>query len=90
MTKERTPLLHLTRDDFEIQSFRSGGPGGQHQNKTETGIRIIHHASGARAESREERSQLQNKQIAFRKLATDPKFVAWLRLASAGKASIIE
>ncbi len=69
MAEGRTPLLHLTRDDFEIQSFRSGGPGGQHQNKTETGIRIIHHPSGAIGECRSTRSQLQNKQLAFQRLS---------------------
>ena len=89
MAEGRTPLLHLTRDDFEIQSFRSGGPGGQHQNKTETGIRIIHHPSGAIGECRSTRSQLQNKQLAFRRLAAEPKFVTWLKLASAGKADIV-
>lgn len=87
--EERTPLFHLTKADFDIQTFRSGGPGGQHQNKTETGVRIIHKASGIGAESRSERSQYQNRQIAFRRLCADPKFVQWLKLASSGQADII-
>ncbi len=85
----RTPLLHLTREDFVIDSFRAGGPGGQHQNKTETGIRITHPPSGAVAECRSTRSQLQNKQIAFARLARDAVFVAWLRRVSAGKADLV-
>lgn len=71
-------LFSVTLADCEVQTFRSGGPGGQHQNKTETGVRIIHRASGARGESRQERSQLQNKKLAFRRMTQDPKFKIWL------------
>jgi peptide chain release factor 2 len=46
--------------DLERQTFRSGGPGGQHQNKTESGVRYIHKPSGVAAESRSERSQFKN------------------------------
>jgi hypothetical protein len=65
--------------DCETQTFRAGGSGGQNQNKRDTGVRIIHHPSGARGESREERSQLQNKRKAFARIASDPKFLAWCR-----------
>ena len=47
-------------EDCEYQTFRSGGPGGQYQNTTESGIRIIHKPTGLIAESRQERSQAQN------------------------------
>jgi len=46
--------------DLERQTFRSGGPGGQHQNKTESGVRYIHLPTGVAAESRSERSQFKN------------------------------
>jgi peptide chain release factor 2 len=46
--------------DLERQTFRSGGPGGQHQNKTESGVRYIHTPTGVAAESRSERSQFKN------------------------------
>ncbi|MFO0811560.1 MAG: peptide chain release factor 2 [Gemmataceae bacterium] len=46
--------------DLERQTFRSGGPGGQHQNKTESGVRYIHKPTGVAAESRSERSQFKN------------------------------
>ena len=74
MRKEK--LFSVT--DFEIQTFRSGGPGGQHQNKTDSGVRIIHKSSGAVGESRTHRSQHQNKKEAFRRLIDKPKFKIWL------------
>ncbi|CPT90766.1 peptide chain release factor 1 [Mycobacteroides abscessus] len=62
-----------------MDTFRSGGKGGQNQNKRETGVRITHEPSGAVGESREERSQLQNKQSAFRRMANSPKFQLWVK-----------
>lgn len=47
-------LFSLTKKDFRIETFRSGGKGGQHQNKTDSGVRIVHLESGAVGESREE------------------------------------
>lgn len=72
------PALSVTIDDCEVQTFRSGGKGGQNQNKRDTGVRVIHHPSGARGESREQRSQLQNKQAAFRRMAESVPFRTWL------------
>lgn len=65
---ERELIVSYTRKDFRIDTFRSGGPGGQHQNKTDSGVRITHLPSGLVAESRESRSQMQNKKIAFHRL----------------------
>jgi len=78
MSKQRERLLTLRRKDFEIQTFRSGGKGGQHQNKTDSGVRIIHKASGARGESRTERSQHTNKKLAFQRLTQSLKFKLWI------------
>jgi len=64
--------------DCEVQHFRVGGNGGQKVNKTSSGSRVIHHPSGARAESREGRSQLHNTKTAFRRMAESGKFRAWL------------
>lgn len=71
-------IMSVTMDDCEMQVFRTGGNGGQHQNKTSSGVRIIHHPSGARGESREERSQLQNKKAAFHRMANSTTFRVWL------------
>lgn len=83
MKKERSLLFSLTMKDFEIQTFRAGGKGGQNQNKVESGVRLIHRPSGARAESREHRKQLDNKKSAFRKLAADPLLQRWIRAKAA-------
>jgi peptide chain release factor 2 len=52
--------IDIKPDELERQTFRSGGPGGQHQNKTESGVRYIHKPTGVAAESRSERSQHKN------------------------------
>lgn len=77
---QREKILSVTIKDCEVQTFRTGGRGGQAQNKTDSGVRIIHAPSGARGESREGRSQLQNKRAAFRRMAESPEFQRWCRL----------
>lgn len=70
--------MSVTLADCEVQDFQSGGKGGQHQNRSNTGIRVIHRASGAVGVSREERSQLLNKRAAFRRMTENIKFKVWL------------
>lgn len=52
----------------DVETFRSGGKGGQHQNKTDSGVRLIHGPTGVRAASRTDRSQHRNKQVALERL----------------------
>jgi peptide chain release factor 2 len=54
--------------ECETQTFRAGGKGGQHQNKVESGVRLIHRPTGIAVESREERSQYVNKLRCLKKL----------------------
>lgn len=84
----RHKILSVTTADCELQTFTSGGPGGQHQNRSQTGVRFIHRASGARGECREERSQLANKKRAWKRMTEDPKFQLWLRRALGHEAMI--
>lgn len=70
----RRKVFSVTLADCDIQHFAAGGPGGQNQNKRHTAARIVHRASGARGESREERSQWQNKKLAWRRMIESPAF----------------
>jgi protein subunit release factor B len=89
MPRER--VLHITiNKDCDVQTFRCGGKGGQNKDKRETGVRVIHRASGARGESREERTQLANKRIAFKRMAETPEFNLWLRRTHAEAAFKID
>jgi hypothetical protein len=80
----REKVLSVGGKDLEWEFFRAGGKGGQKQNKTSTGARVHHRASGVTAESREHRTQLENRKEALRRLAGDPQFQAWVRLTVTG------
>ena len=60
--------IELKADDIIKQTFSAGGPGGQHQNKTQSGVRLIHTPTNVRAESRTERSQHKNYDNCIRML----------------------
>lgn len=51
-----------------IEAFRSGGPGGQHRNVTDSAVRLRHLPSGVRITAAESRSQARNKETAFARL----------------------
>lgn len=73
-------LFSVTSKDFRVDTFRSGGKGGQNQNKVESGVRITHLESGAVGESREERDQLKNKKNAFFRCVDSKKFQLWHKM----------
>lgn len=72
-TPEGAPFP-IPRSDSEllaqcrVDTFRAGGKGGQHQNRTESGVRLVHLPTGVRATSRNERSQHRNKVLALGRL----------------------
>ncbi|MEP6888162.1 MAG: peptide chain release factor-like protein [Nitrospirales bacterium] len=51
-----------------VEAFRSGGPGGQHRNVTDSAVRLRHVPSGVRVTAADSRSQTRNKDIAFARL----------------------
>lgn len=76
MTREL--LFSVTLKDCDVDTFRAGGPGGQNQNKRDTGVRITHRASGAVGSARDERTQLQNKKLAFQRMVSTTLFQTWV------------
>jgi protein subunit release factor B len=55
--------------DSDVEFFIAGGPGGQHRNKVETGVRLVHRPSGISVTATERRSQHANREAAFERLA---------------------
>jgi protein subunit release factor B len=54
--------------DCEVTFYRASGPGGQHRNKAETAVRIVHLPTRTTAVAAEERSQSQNREKALERL----------------------
>jgi peptide chain release factor 1 len=60
--------LDIRKEDIRTDLFRASGAGGQHVNKTESGVRFTHLPTGVVAESTESRSQHKNREIAMGRL----------------------
>lgn len=60
--------LDIKKDDLKTDTFRASGAGGQHVNKTESGVRFTHIPTGIAAESTDSRSQHKNRDIALQRL----------------------
>lgn len=74
MADERDPPIPVPESDEDllaqcrVETFRAGGPGGQHQNTTDSGVRLVHEPTGIRVVARTERSQHRNRSLALARL----------------------
>jgi ribosome-associated protein len=74
MDAEPPPPPEIPADDAallaacRVETFRAGGPGGQHQNVTESAVRLTHLPTGIVVVARDERSQHRNRAIALARL----------------------
>ena len=68
MPKLEMEDVNISKTDLKVDTFRASGAGGQHVNKTESGVRFTHIPTGIVTESTEARSQHQNREIALQRL----------------------
>ena len=60
--------MRLREEDVRVEYLRASGPGGQHRNKSLTGVRLYHRPTRTQATATERRSRARNLEVAWRRL----------------------
>lgn len=81
--KDMELLFSVTMKDLEMQTFSVGGHGGGGKDTSNSGVRLVHRASGAVGEGRDHRTNTRNRQDAFVRLANTKKFKDWHKIECA-------
>ena len=76
-------LFSVTAKDCEWIYTKGSGAGGQKRNKTSSAVHCFHRPSGAHGYSEDGRSQLHNRQDAFKKMAESKQFQTWNKVEAA-------
>lgn len=76
----REHLFSVTAKDCKFIAQRGQGKGGQKKNKTNSAIICKHEPSGAEGYAEDSRSQIENKQLAFKRMAESKTFQSWLKM----------
>ncbi len=62
-------MTRIRDEDVQVAFVRASGPGGQHRNTRQTGVRLVHRPTGLTVTATERRSQAENRRLAFERLA---------------------
>jgi protein subunit release factor A len=84
--KQRIKVFSVGIEDCDVSCFTVGGNGGGGKDTSNTGVRVSHQPSGASGRATDTRSQLKNKQLAFRRMAETREFQAWAQLEAARRS----
>lgn len=82
--------IEIKDEDIRIDTYRAGGAGGQHVNKTDSAVRITHYPTGIVVQCQNERSQQMNKDFCFKMLRSRLYDYYSAKLAEEHKAEAIE
>jgi peptide chain release factor len=86
----RSPPVALDPAQLRFETMRAGGPGGQHQNTTDSAVRAVHLPTGLAATARDGRSQHRNHKLALDRLAALLAAVAEQDAARAERAAWLD
>ncbi len=65
--------------ECDWQAFTGGGPGGQHRNKTQSAVRLVHVPTGVVVSAGERRSQLMNRHVALERLRAELRLLTFVQ-----------